>query len=64
MTQFSFNTALFVIMAVYAPYAIHRLQLSATGVGLTLAAFGVGMVAGALAAARIWIVSRSALSSP
>jgi predicted MFS family arabinose efflux permease len=48
-----FNTALFVLMAVYAPYAIHRLHLSATGVGLTLAAFGIGMVAGALAAARI-----------
>ena len=53
VTQFVFNAALFVIMAVYAPYAIHRLQLSATGVGLTLAAFGVGMMGGALAAARI-----------
>jgi predicted MFS family arabinose efflux permease len=52
-TQFVFNTALFVIMAVYAPYAIHRLHLSATTVGLTLAAFGIGMVAGALAAPRI-----------
>ena len=47
-TQFIFNTALFVIHAVYVPYAIHRLGLSATGVGLTLAAFGVGMVVGAL----------------
>jgi predicted MFS family arabinose efflux permease len=52
-TQFIFNTALFVIHAVYAPYAIHRLGLSALGVGLTLAAFGVGMVTGALVAARL-----------
>ena len=52
ITQFIFNAALFVIQAVYVPYAIHRLQLSATGVGLTLAAFGIGMVVGALSAAR------------
>jgi predicted MFS family arabinose efflux permease len=53
ITQFVFNAALFVIMAIYAPYAIHRLGLSAAGVGLTLAAFGIGMVVGALSAARI-----------
>ena len=53
VTQFVFSTALFVIMAVYAPYAIHRLQLSAMGVGLTLGAFGIGMVVGALMAARL-----------
>jgi len=53
MTQVIFNTALFVIQAVYVPYAMHRLQLSAAGVGLTLAAFGIGMVVGALSAARI-----------
>jgi predicted MFS family arabinose efflux permease len=53
VTQFIFNTALFVIQAVYVPYAIHALVLSATGVGVTLAAFGAGMVAGALLAARI-----------
>lgn len=52
-TQFVFNIALFTVMAVYAPYAIHRLHLSAAAVGLTLAAFGVGMVVGALAAPRI-----------
>ena len=33
LTQFIFNTALFVIMAVYVPYAIHALGLTATGVG-------------------------------
>ena len=53
LTQFIFNTALFVIQAIYVPYAIHRLQLSATGVGVTLAAFGVGMIGGAAFAARI-----------
>ena len=53
VTQFIFNTALFVIQAVYVPYAIQALGLSATGVGITLAAFGVGMVSGALLAARV-----------
>jgi predicted MFS family arabinose efflux permease len=61
MTQFIFNIALFVIQAVYAPYAIHRLGLSAIEVGLTLAAFGIGMVVGALVAARI--MSRLALGT-
>jgi predicted MFS family arabinose efflux permease len=53
VTQFIFNTALFVIQAVYVPYAIHSLGLIPAGVGLTLAAFGVGMVAGAFFAARV-----------
>ena len=53
VTQFIFNTALFVIQAVYVPYAIHSLGLTPAGVGLTLAAFGVGMVAGAFFAARV-----------
>src|SRR5215472_12473554 len=44
LTQFIFNTALFVIQAIYVPYAIHALQLSATG---------VGMIVGAVFAARI-----------
>lgn len=58
VTQFIFNTALFVIQAVYVPYAIHSLGLNPAGVGLTLAAFGVGMVAGAFFAARIMRVLR------
>jgi predicted MFS family arabinose efflux permease len=53
LTQFVFNTALFVIMAIYAPYAIHELGLSAAEAGLTLSAFGAGMVVGALIAPRI-----------
>jgi predicted MFS family arabinose efflux permease len=53
MTQFVFNTAFFVLQAVYVPYAIHRLGLSASGVGITLAVYGVGMVVGALLAGRL-----------
>jgi predicted MFS family arabinose efflux permease len=58
VTQFIFNTALFTIQAVFVPYAIHRLGLSASLVGLTLAAFGVGMVSGALVAPRIMRAQR------
>jgi predicted MFS family arabinose efflux permease len=53
VTQFIFNTASFVIQAVYVPYAVHALRLSPAGVGITLGAFGAGMVIGALFAARI-----------
>ena len=35
------------------PYAVRRLGLTATGVGLTLGMYGVGMVAGALSATRV-----------
>ena len=53
ITQFVFNTAFFVLQAVYVPYAVHRLGLSASGVGVTLAVYGVGMVVGALLAGGI-----------
>ncbi len=53
LTQLIFNTAFFIIQAVFVPYAVHRLGLSASAVGATLAAYGVGTVAGALLAARI-----------
>jgi predicted MFS family arabinose efflux permease len=53
LTQLIFNIALFVILAAYVPYAMRALHLSATGVGITLGTYGVGMVAGALLAARI-----------
>jgi predicted MFS family arabinose efflux permease len=53
VTQFIFNIALFVIQAVYVPYAIRTLGLSASGVGITLGAFGAGMVIGAFFAARL-----------
>src|SRR5229473_1673020 len=53
VTQFIFNVAWFVILAVFVTYAIRPLGLSAAGVGTTLAMYGVGMVVGALFATRI-----------
>jgi predicted MFS family arabinose efflux permease len=53
ITQFIFNTASFLLLAVFVPYAVRRLGLSATGVGATLAMYGVGMVVGALLATRV-----------
>jgi predicted MFS family arabinose efflux permease len=53
LTQFIFNVAWFVILGVFVPYAVRHLGLSASGVGMTLAMYGVGMVVGALAATRI-----------
>ena len=47
------NTAWFVLQAAYVPYAVRVLGLSAAAVGGTLAAYGVGMVVGALAAPRV-----------
>jgi predicted MFS family arabinose efflux permease len=40
-------------MAVFVPYAVRRLGLSAIGIGTTLAMYGVGMVVGALSATRV-----------
>jgi predicted MFS family arabinose efflux permease len=53
VTQFVFNTAFFVLHAVYVPYAVSRLGLSASGVGATLAVYGAGLVGGALLAPAI-----------
>jgi predicted MFS family arabinose efflux permease len=53
VTQFIFNTASFLLLAVFVPYAVRHLGLSATGVGTTLAMYGVGMVVGALVATRV-----------
>ncbi|WP_052523321.1 MFS transporter, partial [Bradyrhizobium sp. STM 3809] len=53
MTQFIFNTAHFLLLAVFVPYAVHRIGLSAGGVGTVLSMFGIGMVCGALLATRI-----------
>jgi predicted MFS family arabinose efflux permease len=53
ITQFIFNTASFLVLAIFVPYAVRHLGLSAAGVGSTLAMYGVGMVAGALAATRV-----------
>jgi predicted MFS family arabinose efflux permease len=53
ITQFIFNTASFLLLAVFVPYAVRHLGQSATGVGTTLAMYGAGMVVGALAATRV-----------
>jgi predicted MFS family arabinose efflux permease len=53
VTQFTFNTGWFLQLAVFVPYAVRHLSLSATGVGVVLAMYGVGMVIGALVATRV-----------
>ncbi|MCD0503632.1 MFS transporter, partial [Bordetella petrii] len=50
LTAVVFNTSWFILQAVYVAYAVDRLGLGAAQVGLTLASYGCGMVAGALAA--------------
>jgi predicted MFS family arabinose efflux permease len=52
-TQFIFNIASFLVLAVFVPYAIRHLGLSASGVGATLAMYGAGMVVGAISATRV-----------
>lgn len=46
VTQFVFNTAFFILQAVYVPYAVHRLGLSASAVGAATGAL-IGAVYGA-----------------
>ena len=53
VTQFIFNTAWFVMLAVFVPYAVRRFSLSAFGIGTVLAMYGVGMMVGALVATRV-----------
>jgi predicted MFS family arabinose efflux permease len=53
VTQLVFNTAQFMLLAVFVPYAVRRLGLSAPLVGTVLAMFGTGMVVGALLATRV-----------
>jgi predicted MFS family arabinose efflux permease len=53
ITQFIFNTGSFLILAVFVPYAVRNLGLSAFGVGTTLSMYGTGMVIGALLATRM-----------
>lgn len=56
VTAVCFNTAWFVLQAVYVVYAVERLGLTAAGVGMTLGIYGAGMLAGALAAP--WLAAR------
>ncbi|MDR6290163.1 putative MFS family arabinose efflux permease [Inquilinus ginsengisoli] len=53
LTAVFFNIGWFVLQAIYVPYAVGHLGLSAAGVGATLAVYGVGMVLAALAAPRV-----------
>jgi predicted MFS family arabinose efflux permease len=53
LTAAAWNIAWFVLQAIYVPYAMRFLGLSASGVGLTLAAYGAGMVLGALLAPAV-----------
>jgi predicted MFS family arabinose efflux permease len=52
-TQFIFNTGSFLVLAIFVPYAVRHLGLSASGVGAVLAMYGLGMVVGALSATRV-----------
>ena len=53
LTAVAWNIAWFVLQAAYVPHAVRALGLSAGEVGATLAAYGIGMVLGALAAPRV-----------
>lgn len=52
-TAVFFNIGFFTLQSMYVPYAVHRLGLSASAVGVTLGAYGVGMVCGALSASAV-----------
>ena len=52
-TAVVWNISWFVLQAAYVPYAMRALGLDASGVGLTLACYGAGMVVGALLAGRL-----------
>lgn len=56
LTAVAWNISWFVLQAAYVPYAVRTLGLNARAVGLSLAAYGVGMVAGALTTR--WAVAR------
>ncbi|MDE2199919.1 MAG: MFS transporter [Rhodospirillales bacterium] len=46
-TAIAWNTSWFVLQAAFVPFAATRLHLDAAGIGLTMAAYGAGMLAGA-----------------
>jgi predicted MFS family arabinose efflux permease len=53
LTAVAWNISWFVLQAAYVPYAVRKLGLSASAVGMTLGAYGVGMMVGALLTPRI-----------
>jgi MFS family permease len=52
-TSIAWNIAWFTLQAAYIPYAIRVLGLNASGVGITMACYGIGMITGALLAPRV-----------
>lgn len=50
LTAVAWNLSWFILQGVYVPFAARALGLDAAAIGLTLAGYGVGMVAGALLA--------------
>jgi predicted MFS family arabinose efflux permease len=67
LTAVAWNLAWCVLQAAYVPYAMRALGLDAAGVGFTLGAYGAGMVAGSLFAARLmqaWPLGRVILLGP
>ncbi|MFJ2991831.1 MFS transporter [Pandoraea sp. NPDC087047] len=52
-TAFVFNTSWYLLLAVFAYYAIHSLAFTAQTVGIALGVYGFGMVCGAFGYARI-----------
>jgi predicted MFS family arabinose efflux permease len=53
LTSVAWNVSWFVLHAAFVPYAMRALGMSADRVGLSLAAYGAGMVVGALIATRV-----------
>ena len=53
LTAVFWNLSWFVLQAAYVPYAVHVLGMTASTIGTTLAAYGIGMLVGALLAARL-----------
>ncbi|WP_112662094.1 MFS transporter [Microvirga flavescens] len=50
LTAVAWNFAWFVLQAAYVPYAVSILGLTASGIGTSMATYGIGMVVGALIA--------------
>lgn len=53
VTAVFFNVGFFTLQAVYVPYAVRHLALGASQIGMTFAAYGIGMMGGAALASAI-----------
>ncbi len=53
LTSIAWNISWFILHAAFVPYAMRALGMGADRVGLSLAAYGAGMVVGALIATRV-----------